>query len=125
MGKMRYIVDSDVLIHALNGTKPSTVAFLNRESDDTLAISLITWMEVMTGATDKNRARTRAFLSSFQEIHGITPAIAEKAVEMRQTMKLKLPDAIIYATTLLTGSVLASYNTKDYPRGTPSVHTPR
>ncbi len=119
---MRPLFDSDVLIRALNGTETtrSGVLLLGREA---LPISIITWMEVMAGATSETEERTRRFLSRFL-ICDITVEIAEKAVQLRKTMKLKLPDAIIYATALATGRILITHNVRDYPEGTESVMIP-
>ena len=43
---------------------------------------------------------------------------------LRQTMRLKLPDAIIYATALETGRTLVTMNSRDFPPGTEAVFIP-
>jgi predicted nucleic acid-binding protein len=67
--------------------------------------------------------QTRKFLGGF-EVISVTPEIAETAVAVRKQQKLTLPDAIFYATALATGRTLVTYNDRDFPQVTPSVHTP-
>ena len=114
------LFDSDVLIRALNGTETLEARELLL-SRDQLPISVITWMEVMAGATDRTEESTRRFLGRFV-VKNITPEIAEQAVKLRKSLRLKLPDAIIYATALTSGLRLATFNTRDFPAGTPGVH---
>ena len=48
----------------------------------------------------------------------------ERTILVRRQMRLKLPDAIIYASALVTGRTLVTYNTRDFALGTPSVRNP-
>jgi tRNA-dihydrouridine synthase len=58
---------------------------------DGAAISMITWMEVAVGgASPEEDVVLRAFLSSF-EVLPIDTHIAEEAVRLRRTRRLKLP----------------------------------
>lgn len=86
-------------------------------------ISIVTCMEVMCGADLGVVDTTRAFLSRFTVIP-IEPAIAERAVDLRRTRNLKLPDAIIWATALEGGLLLVTRNTKDFDGKHPSVRCP-
>ncbi len=120
MGPLRLLFDSNILITALNG-KPSTEIIKLLGGDYTLYISFITWIEVLTKPIHEER--TRMFLDRFSRL-GITDEIAERAVLVRREMRLKTPDALIYATALETGRTLVTLNTRDFPPGTPSVLTP-
>jgi predicted nucleic acid-binding protein len=118
---MSTVVDTCVLIDALLGVTAAR-AFLS--DGDTNAISRITWMEVMVGARDPSEERTlRAFLSSFQLLE-IDEPIASEAVRLRRAARLKLPDAIIFATAQRHRLPLATRNTRDFPPGTPGVVVP-
>jgi predicted nucleic acid-binding protein len=88
------LFDTSILIDYLNA-HPAAKAELATYDDG--AISIITWMEVMMGADDSSLGRVRRFLASFPVIH-IDDVIAERSVVLRQTSRLKLPDAIIWAT---------------------------
>jgi predicted nucleic acid-binding protein len=55
-------------------------------------------MEVLAGADDaEEEAIIREFLSRFK-VQPLEKAVAERAIKIRRQQKLKLPDAIIWAT---------------------------
>ena len=122
MGPVKLLFDSNILIGALNRSPTQRVDELLNGSE-TPAISVITWMEVLAGARPDRDRETRAFLALFY-VYEITPEIAEAAVRIRKTTRLKLPDAVIYATALVAGRVLVTLNSRDFPPGTPSVLIP-
>jgi predicted nucleic acid-binding protein len=119
----RFLFDTNVLISALNGERQSALAALEAASSPRGAISIITWMEVMVGARPADAQRTSLFLARLQNVE-ISREIAERAVAVRRQMRLKLPDAIVYATALSTGRTLVTFNTRDFPAGTPAVRKP-
>lgn len=89
-------------------------------------ISRITWMEVLVGAQDaSDEATIRAFLTTFRAAE-LMESISECAVQLRRnaTPRLKLPDAIIYATAREKCCSLVTRNTKDIPRALPDVTAP-
>jgi len=119
---LRLLFDTDILIHALNGTATErTLELLLGEQP--LPISIVTWMEVMVGATEETADRTRHFLSRFQ-VCELNAAVAEQAVIYRRQLRLKLPDAIIYATARSLDRTLVTLNVRDFPNGTESVLIP-
>ena len=65
----------------------------------------------------------RDFLGSFQVV-GLDDSVAAAAVAVRRRLHVKLPDAIVYASALVSGSSLVTRNTKDFPEGTPKVQIP-
>ncbi len=120
---MNFILDTNVLIYVLNKTQQSAVDFLASLRASERAISPVTWMEVLTGVREENEAATRELLSNFQLV-SLESGIMERTVLIRRSMRLKLPDAIIYASALATGRTLVTYNIRDFPLGTPSVFCP-
>lgn len=81
-------------------------------------------MEVMAGArTEADQDVRRAFLAHFRVVP-LTPRVAEEAVALRRKHRLKLPDAIIWASAITENSLLVSRNTKDFPAGQPGVRFP-
>jgi predicted nucleic acid-binding protein len=109
--RMRALLDTNILIDYLNGESKSRSEVEQREIP---AISIITWMEVMTGAADADQENAlRLFLSRF-EVIGIDGEIATLAVKLRRTLRLKLPDAIIYATAKARRMLLVTRNSKDF-----------
>ena len=50
--------------------------------------------------------------------------IARRAVELRRAHRIKLPDAVIWATAQTTGRLLVTRNTKDFSPDDPGVRKP-
>ena len=118
---MNAVVDTTILIDFLNGSR-SARDELNRFEEVT--ISLITWMEVLIGARNtEEESEIRKFLSRFR-IHPVDAAVAERAVDIRRGRRIRLPDAIIWATAQQLRQILLTRNTKDFPKGDPGVRVP-
>ncbi|MCK5535578.1 MAG: hypothetical protein KAI79_02060 [Bacteroidales bacterium] len=45
-------------------------------------------------------------------------------VEIRKSNKIKLPDAIIHATALVTERLLITRNTRDFSKSDPTIRIP-
>jgi predicted nucleic acid-binding protein len=114
-------LDSNILIDYLLG-RPEAVAEVEREGA-VPAISIVSWIEVMSGARADEETQVREFLDGF-EIVPLTPAIAVEAARLRRARRLKLPDAVIWATARVEGRVLLTRNTKDFPIDDPGVREP-
>ena len=117
---MRALFDTNILIDFLNAVPQARkeVALYSQR-----AISIITWMEVMAGADQKTEALTRGFLKAF-EVLPLNADIAERAVTLRRSHRLKLPDAIIWASADVLSRLLITRNTKDFGSDTPGVRIP-
>jgi predicted nucleic acid-binding protein len=120
MGPIAALFDSNILIDWLNG-HPAAAAEISLYED--AAISLVTWMEVMAGAPVGKDDQTRAFLQRLQTLR-VDEAVAEEAVRLRRDFKIKLPDAIIWATARVQARILVTRNTKDFPAEDPGVRVP-
>lgn len=108
---MRLCLDTNILIDVLKG-EPSALAWLEQQQRP--AISLITWMEVLVGCQPDEAPLVQRWLEGFDRI-AVDPCVAEAAVLLRREHALKLPDAIILASSRCSGLVLATRNTKDFP----------
>ncbi len=117
---MKALIDTNILIDFLQG-RAEARAELALYDDP--AISVLCWIEVMVGATPETLAGTRAFLDRFEAM-GIDDTVAELAVALRQRHRLRLPDAIIWASAQRHGCLLVTRNTRDFPAGDPGVRTP-
>ena len=109
MGPVGDVFDSCIVIDALNEVEAARRII---ESSSSPAISIVTWIEVMAGA-GPNDSIERALLSRFIMLP-ITPLVAERTAQLRRTSRLKLPDAIIYATAQVAWRRLVTRNTKDF-----------
>jgi len=117
---MRALFDTNILIDYLKGIGAAKNEIARYEKP---LISLVTWMEVLAGTDADDEAKVRAFLRRFLCI-GIDGAVAEQAVVLRQTRRIKLPDAIIRATAMNENALLVSRNTKDFPADSPDIRVP-
>jgi predicted nucleic acid-binding protein len=118
---MKAVFDTNILVDYLNGIP---AASRELELYEEIAISMVTWMEVLAGADDaEEEAVTRDFLSRFN-VRPLDKAVAERAIKIRRQHKLKLPDAIIWATAMEQGRLLVTRNTKDFPETDPGIRVP-
>jgi predicted nucleic acid-binding protein len=117
---VKALFDTNILIDYLNAI-PEAREELNRYTER--AISIVTWMEVMVGAEGRLEAPTRSFLDGFETI-GLDARIAERAVSLRREHRIKLPDAVTWASAQVNGMLLVTRNTKDFPAGDPGVRAP-
>jgi len=65
------------------------------------------------GLTAEDEAGLRQFLAQFSEAE-VSAAIIERAIEIRRSVRIKIPDAIIAATALIYGASLATRNVRDF-----------
>ena len=117
---VKALFDTNILIDHLNGIAAAHVE-MDRYADG--AISIVSWIEVMVGASDLASAQTRSFLNSFTVV-GLDDAIAERAVALRKTRRLRLPDAIIWASAMEQARLLVTRNSRDFPVGDPGIREP-
>jgi predicted nucleic acid-binding protein len=121
VGSVSELFDTNILIDHLNGIRKAARE-IKGSSDP--AISIITWIEVMTGATSSgDEAVLRSFLANFQCLP-VTSAVAERAAENRRVKRIKLPDAIILATAETANRQLVTRNVRDFPKGMGGVRVP-
>jgi predicted nucleic acid-binding protein len=117
---VKALIDTNILIDYLNAV-PAAKAELDRYRDK--AISIVTWMEVMVGASADVENATRAFLNGFDRIE-LDETVARRAVELRKQRKMKLPDAIIWASAQENAMLLVTRNTRDFPKNDPGIRVP-
>ncbi len=87
-------------------------------------ISRMTWIEVMSGVPDDAATETEEFLRLFA-MSEIDEEIARRAAALRHQRKsLKSPDAIILASAQVSGRILVTRNTKDFPEEMPGIRVP-
>ena len=87
-------------------------------------ISRMTWMEVMSGVPDAAANETEEFLRLFAMTE-IDEEIGRRAAALRHQRKsLKSPDSIILASAQVSGRILVTRNTKDFPAEMPGIRVP-
>ena len=119
--RVKAVFDTNVLIDLLNGREEANNE-VGRYSR--LAISRISWVEVLTGARNgEDQNRVEHLLGYFEMIELDEP-VAREAISLRQQHRLRLPDAIIWATARLGNSLLVTRDSRDFPIGDPGIRVP-
>lgn len=117
---VKALFDTNILVDYLNAVLPAKNELLLYQEK---AISVITWMEVMVGTDANNAKDTKAFLDSFLLIE-LDDAIANQAVTLRKDHRIKLPDAIVWASAQVNFMLLVTRNTKDFKKNELGVRVP-
>ena len=104
------VFDTNVVIDALNGLSEADAEF---DLYERVIIIRITWMEILVGEKSDDE-QLRDFLESHFEIAPIDQNTSETAVQLRRQYRMRLPDAIIWATAKTHNAILVTRNTKDF-----------
>jgi predicted nucleic acid-binding protein len=121
MAPVKAVIDTNILIDYLSGSEKAKQEL---DSFEELYISIITWMEILVGAEQtEEESEIREFLRRFRVYH-VDTGIAERAVDIRRKEKIRLPDAIIWATAQQLGVLLVTRNTRDFPPRHPGIRVP-
>ena len=118
---VKALFDTCILMDYLNGiqsAKDEIELFKDK------AISTITWMELMVGSDKNPHVPIEQWLSQTFTTINLDQPISIKVVEIRKSSKIKLPDAIIHATAIVTERLLVTRNTKDFSEFDPTVRIP-
>ncbi len=115
------VFDTNILIDYLVGREEAQQEF---DRYTRRGISIVTWMELQIGSRSEAEADViDLFLREFRVIE-ITRQVARRAIEIRRRTRVRLPEAIIWATAQLESALLVTRNTKDFPAGDPAVRIP-
>ncbi len=108
-----FLIDTNVVIYALeNKLSPAGAAFLAKLPpviSDITRIELLGW----PNATKEQLEPVKAFMAKATLVT-ITEAVILKTIEIKQTQKIKLGDAIIAATAMVRGFTIVTRNTDDF-----------
>ena len=118
---MKALFDTNILIDYLNGIEAARTE-IERPADR--LVSIITWMEVLGGAGDDEEEEViEMFLRDFRVVD-LTRRVARQAVGIRRVRRIRLPDAIVWASARVESALLVTRNTKDFPGNDPGVRVP-
>jgi predicted nucleic acid-binding protein len=120
MGRLKPVLDTNILIDYLNGIADAR-AEISRYGK--AAISTVTWAEVMVGCRDGEERLLHDFLLGF-EVLPFDLQIADIAWRLRRQYKMRLPDAVIWATAKRACTLLVTRDTNDFPEGEPDIRIP-
>lgn len=117
---VKALFDTNILIDYLNGI-PEAKAELALYKDQ--AISIITWMEVQIGTEPQEQTQVDKFLLQFS-ILPVDAQVSVQAVALRKQKRIKLPDAIIWATAQVDNRLFVTRNSKYFSATNPGVRIP-
>ena len=111
-GKDNVILDSDILI---NYSKEEIDLDYYFQTYRRVYISVITYLEVF-GFDFKHISEEKLLNDIMKKIEmiSINESIIEKVIEVRKKFKVKLPDAIIFSTSVYLNADLITFNEKDF-----------
>jgi predicted nucleic acid-binding protein len=113
----------EVLIGAPANATRATREFLDRFQPDCAGRKWsISLFDHVIHTLERSALRDHA-LDGFELIE-LNEVIAERAVRLRQQHRLKLPDAIIWASALAHSMLLVTRDTKVFPADDPGVRVP-
>ena len=117
---MKALLDTNIIIDAINGRNDAKVVLGSYDPH----ISILTYIEVLAGIDKHGHGdAVKQGLSAFT-ILGLDKPIGELAAKVRTEKKLKLPDAIIYATAKEHGILLITRDTKSFSKDDPQIRVP-
>ena len=112
MSGKTFILDTNIIIY-LSQEKIKITDFASK--GDRLCISIISYMESLGHSfKDKEEEIIVKSLCDACEVVNLTKQITDKTIEIRKQAKIKLPDAVIAASTLVNKAVLVTANVKDF-----------
>lgn len=113
--------DTNIVIDALHN-RPQAWAEIRRATR--AWISRMSWIEVLAGVPEGAHADTEGFLRLFA-IGELDEEVARRAAAIRHQRKsMKVPDAVILASAQVSGRILVTRNTKDFPANMPGIRIP-
>ncbi len=114
------VFDTNIVIDYLNGEVQAKDTI---EKYTQIAISVITYIEVMAGVKEVYKREVEEFLNSFQVL-SFNEKMTSDIVKIKNTLKIKLPDAIILATARKNKAVLVTRDFKDFSKNQKDIIIP-
>jgi hypothetical protein len=117
---VRALFDTNIVLDYLKGIEAAEREFSLYEN---IAISIVTRIEVLVGATQTIEREIRNLLNELTTVH-LDSDVAERAIILRKTRRLKLADAIIWASAQSHDRLLVTRDSKDFPADIPGIRIP-
>jgi predicted nucleic acid-binding protein len=113
---MYYLLDTNFVINYFKGFfKADAGKFTDSVINNTTFISVITRMELLSwkSLNPKDEEVIKEFISD-STVFSLEESIINRTILLRKAFAIKLPDAIIAATTLVHDMQLITHNLKDF-----------
>lgn len=115
MSTAEYLIDTNILIYHTNGSKVA-LGFLTKLTDESsFNISILTKIEFLgwDKHTPEGFEKCKKLIES-ANIYPLDEEVANKAIELKKKVNIKLADAVIGATALANELKLATRNVDDF-----------
>lgn len=114
---MEYLIDSNVLIdYVAERFSDAQLKQLDVVFDTSFSISVITKIETLGYNAHLNDERKMQLFLSLASIIKLNDDIVERTIDLKKSIKIKTPDAIIAATALVNELTVMSRNVADFKR---------
>ena len=115
------LFDANIVIDYINGI-PQAAAELAQYKQ--ACISPITWAEAQVKAPPGLEGATRDVIDANFKCVELDEATLIESLNLRRSHRLKLPDALIWASARIHGWQLVTRNTKDFPPEWAGIRVP-
>lgn len=112
------LLDTNIFIDYLRGFPPALSFFKSIQSRDDVCFSTITEAELLAGAANNDasvREKLLHFIHSYEDVP-LNHSVAVLAGDLKRSLGLALPDALIAATALEWNAELITRNAADFKK---------
>jgi len=107
-----YLIDTNIIIDYVGGKiEGKSKDFVCQILNHSFSISVITQIELLSLPESD---AVFGLLIDNAKIFGLSPEIVGKTIEIRRKRKIKIPDAIIAATSIIETRIILTNNTSDF-----------
>jgi len=112
---VKYLIDSNIWIYAASGIEPAIDVLDEASRGEWAGFSAICRLEVLgyPDLTVSDEQKLCELLECFREVE-IGRSVIDRAIALRRTQRIKVPDAIVAGTALLMGASLITRNSSDF-----------
>jgi len=112
----KYLTDTNIIIYYFNGSLPTEIKEkIEMLFETSFNISIITKIEFLGWRkhTKDSFKKAKQFLNHARILR-MTDKIVDLAINLRRTVNVKTPDALIAATAIQNDAILVTRNIKDF-----------
>jgi predicted nucleic acid-binding protein len=112
---VKYLLDTNLIIEAVGGSAPAMNLLEKAVYSEWVGYSAITRLELFgyPGLTPEEETALTEVCGEMEEV-AVASNIVDRAIQIRRSVRIKTPDAIIAATALELNAVLVTRNGDDF-----------